>query len=563
MVVDGAGVFVARTRNPEQFFGRKAAQEFLDHTAAGGSGVFRYRTVDGMDACVAFARAPLSGWTVAVVASAAAVDAPVRRSIQALAAAAIALVAFSAIAAFLASRRFSAAIGSLTRAAAALPHGGRVEVTPHRITEVSQVGEALDRSARLLEARQREAEENLARAAAARAEAESSNRAKDEFLAMLGHELRNPLSPIVTALQLLRQRGLRWGREHDIISRQVSHLVRLVDDLLDVSRVTRGKIELHPERMELRTAVARAIEMASPVIEERQHRLSVDVPEGLVVRADPARLAQVITNLLTNAARYTPRRGHVAVTARREADGISLSVSDDGQGIAPELLPRIFELFVQGPRARDRAEGGLGIGLALVRTLVSLHGGRVEAHSEGPGRGSTFRMVLPDAADAPDMAATGGAGDPLRRTATPLRILVVDDNADAAMLLTEFLSQVGHEVVPAHDAPAALAAVERFSPDLAILDIGLPVIDGYELAEQLREKLGASAPAFVGLTGYGQASDHTKSREAGFVRHFVKPIDPGELLDALEEIATARSGGKARPAAAQASADAAERVELG
>jgi CheY-like chemotaxis protein len=267
----------------------------------------------------------------------------------------------------------------------------------------------------------------------------------------------------------------------------------------------------------------------------------VDVPAGLVVRADPARLAQVIANLLTNAARYTPPHGNVAVAARCDADGVSIAVTDDGQGIPRQLLPRIFELFVQGPRAPDRAEGGLGIGLALVRTLVALHGGRVEASSAGPGRGSTFRVILPPAAEVPDAAqvsAKPAARGP-HSTARPMKVLVVDDNLDAALLLTEFLSNAGHEVVTAHDGPGALAAVARFLPDVAILDIGLPVMDGYEVAERMREKLGESGPVFIGVTGYGQPSDRERSREAGFTHHFVKPVDPGELLAAIEELGAA------------------------
>lgn len=545
-VVDRAGRVVAQTRSPE-LAGQRATEPFLTRTAASAEGVFRARALEGFDACVAFTHASLSGWTAAIVAPAAIVDAPVRRSLLTLLAASLGIFAVSVIAAFGASRRFSAAIASVSRAADALAHGGRAEVEPHGIVEIAQVGSALRRSAHLLEARRRDAEEHLARAAAARAEAESSNRAKDEFLAMLGHELRNPLSPIVTALHLLRQRGQRWGREHEIIARQVGHLVRLVDDLLDVSRVTRGMIDLHLERVDVAVAVSRALEMASPLFEERQHRLTVDVAPGLDVVADTARFAQVIANLLTNAARYTPPRGSVTLVARREPDGVAVTVTDDGQGIDPALLPHLFDLFVQGPRSRDRAEGGLGIGLALVRTLVRLHGGRVEARSDGPGRGSSFRVVLPPAAasaeaTAPSPSAVssrGGGGD-------ARRILVADDNADAAALLTEFLAQAGHEVVTAHDGPGAVDAVDAFAPDVAILDIGLPGMDGYEVAARIRAKLGARTPAFVALTGYGQSSDRARSREAGFAHHFVKPADPAEVLQAVEHLGGGAGAGGPR-----------------
>jgi CheY-like chemotaxis protein/nitrogen-specific signal transduction histidine kinase len=409
-------------------------------------------------------------------------------------------------------------------------------VAPHGILEVARLGDALASSARLLEARREEGERHLARAAEAHREAEASSRAKDEFLAMLGHELRNPLSPIVTALHLLRQRGSGWGREHEVIARQVGHLVRLVDDLLDVSRLTRAKIQLHPERLELGGVVARAVEMTSPILEERRHRLELDVPAGLVVLADPLRLAQVVGNLLANAARYTPPGGRVAVLARREAGGIVLEVTDDGRGIAPELLPRVFDLFVQGPRGPDRAEGGLGIGLALVRSLVALHGGTVEARSEGPGRGSTFRVVLPEPPPAEEGAPLVPLRRPLPRAARRLRVLVVDDNADAAALLADFLRRAGHEVEVASDGPSAIAAAVAGRPDVAVLDLGLPVMDGYEVAALLRRRLGAEAPALVGVTGYGQERDRERSRAAGFAHHLVKPADPAALLAALEDV---------------------------
>jgi signal transduction histidine kinase len=276
---------------------------------------------------------------------------------------------------------------------------------------VARLAEALERSAELLHRRERERDENLARAEAARAEAEAANRTKDEFLAMLGHELRNPLSPIVTAVALLKMRGLAQAREIGIIERQVQHLTRLVDDLLDTSRITRGKVELHKEPVELAAVVAKAVEMSGPLFADRGHHLTIDVPAaGLEVHGDPVRLQQVVTNLLTNAARYTPPGGHVHVEARREEGEALLAVTDDGQGIAEELLPRVFDLFVQGPRAIDRREGGLGIGLTLVKSLVQLHGGQVEARSEGPGQGSTFVVRLPLLAAPQTTAASLAAG---------------------------------------------------------------------------------------------------------------------------------------------------------
>jgi PAS domain S-box-containing protein len=387
------------------------------------------------------------------------------------------------------------------------------------------------------------AEEARARADHEREEAlalaESASRAKDEFLAMLGHELRNPLSPIVSALQLMRLKGeVRPTREHEIIERQVQHLVRLVDDLLDVTRITRGKVELERAPVELEAAVSKAVEMASPLIEQRRHRLTVSVPPaGLRLDADAGRLAQVISNLLTNAARYTEPGGTIEVAARCEGDEIVLRVIDDGIGIEPELLSQVFDLFVQGRQTLARADGGLGIGLTLVRNLVQLHGGTVAVRSGGRGRGSEFVVRLPALLDA-----SPGAPPPPRRGRRPgaagRRIVVVDDNVDAAELMAQVLIAAGHEVRVAHDGPATLGLIERFRPEVALLDLGLPVMDGYELAVRLRRSLGSMAPRLIAVTGYGQEHDHARSREAGFDDHLVKPVDADRLLERIDRLAS-------------------------
>jgi signal transduction histidine kinase/ActR/RegA family two-component response regulator len=534
-VVDRAGVVVARTQEPARFVGRMATRTFLERTRAAPQGIYRGTTLEEAQAYVAFAHAGISGWTAAVAVPAAAVEAPLRRSLAAVAAIGAALGLVSIGGALLLSRRFARAIDSAARAADALAHGGHPTVNAEGIAEVSRLGDALARSAELLDARGQEVEKQLGRAQAARAEAETASRAKDEFLAVLGHELRNPLSPIVTALELLALRGGAATREHEVIARQIQHLQRLVDDLLDVSRITRGKVELRRETCALPSVVARAVEMASPLLEQKQHLLTVDVPAELAVVGDPVRLAQVVANLLTNAARYTAPRGHVAVNAAPHDGGtIALCVTDDGEGIAPELKAHVFDPFVQAPQPPDRRGGGLGVGLAIVKNLVAMHGGRVEAESAGVGKGSTFRVILPA---APAEAAQRGAAVPAapRARAGPvLRVLVVDDNVDSAQLLADLLVHDGHDVVIAHDGPSALGALDRFEPQVAILDIGLPVMDGYELATRIREKLGARAPAILGLSGYGQARDLERSRQAGFLRHFVKPADPAEVLAAVK-----------------------------
>ena len=377
--------------------------------------------------------------------------------------------------------------------------------------------------------------------------AEAANRAKDEFLAMLGHELRNPLAPILTALQLMKLRGNDSSeRERTVIERQVTHLTRLVDDLLDVSRIARGKVELKEEVIEMAEIAAKAIEMASPLLEQRAHTLDVNVPgHGLAVKGDPTRLSQVVSNLLTNAAKYTPPGGHITIRAEAQHHRVVVRVRDTGIGIAADVLPRIFDLFVQETQAIDRAQGGLGLGLTIVRNLVERHGGSVAAASDGPGHGSEFIVRLPlavmvearAAAPAPDAGARA-VPDP---AAAGLRMLVVDDNADAALVLADAFTNRGYHARVAHDGPGALRLAAEFRPEIAILDIGLPVMDGYELAARLRELPGLSRIRLIAVTGYGQRSDRDKTMAAGFDHHFVKPVDfntveravksPGALSD--------------------------------
>ncbi len=391
---------------------------------------------------------------------------------------------------------------------------------------------------------EKERAELLEREKSLRAEAEAASRTKDEFLAMLGHELRNPLAPIVTALKLLEQRReLRGSRELSIVNRQVAHLQRLVDDLLDVSALQKGKVTLRRRRVEIATVVQAAVEVVRPLIDERGHALRVDVPEGVCVDGDEPRLVQIFGNLLGNAAKYTRPGGHIEVVGVRDGEDVVVHVEDDGDGIPPETLERVFELFEQGERTVDRAQGGLGIGLAVVRTLVELHGGSVHGTSNGPGRGSTFVVRL-KAADATDADATDAASDPRLAVASrrdgngsgaaaslpQRRVLVVDDNIDAADLLAELMARAGHDVSVAHAGEQALELAAAREFDVAVLDIGLPGMDGYELASRLREK-DPPVPHLIALTGYGQDRDRETTQKAGFHHHLVKPVDTKLLLD--------------------------------
>ncbi|MEO7742311.1 MAG: ATP-binding protein, partial [Usitatibacter sp.] len=350
-----------------------------------------------------------------------------------------------------------------------------------------------------------------------------SDRRKDEFLAMLAHELRNPLAPISTAAEILRldtSNAERVGKASEVIGRQVAHITKLVDDLLDVSRVTRGLIELDRGVVDLSVVIQDAVEQALPLIEAQRHVLTrtIEAPHARV-RGDRARLVQVIANLLNNAARYTLKGGRIDLSLRSDGDSAVLRVADNGQGIDAALMPHVFDLFTQGARTPDRSLGGLGIGLALVKRLVELHGGAVRAESAGPGQGSAFTVALPlvlaaRAESLPRDAAGAGRAR---------RIMVVDDNRDAAESLATLLEATGHSVEEAYDAEEALASPAVPSVDFFILDIGLPGMDGFSLARRLRER-NANAE-FVALTGYGQAVDAAQSRSAGFDHHFVKPVD--------------------------------------
>lgn len=357
-----------------------------------------------------------------------------------------------------------------------------------------------------------------------------ADRRKDEFLAMLAHELRNPLAPIVSAVELMELIGLpegelQWCKQ--VIERQVQHLVRLVDDLLDVSRITRGKIKLRREPVELAAVITRAVETSRPIIAERRQELVIESPAApLVLLGDLTRLAQVVSNLLNNAAKYSDEQGRIWLSVAADDGEAVVRVRDTGCGIAPEVLPHVFDLFTQADRTLDRSQGGLGIGLTLVKALAELHGGSASATSAGLGSGSEFSVRLPL---APATTASRPESERDHKAATPRRVLVVDDNVDAALSLSRLLQAAGHEVEAVHDGLAALASAPQLRPDVILLDIGLPGIDGYEVARRLRSQPETRCAVLVALTGYGQDEDRRRSQEAGFDHHLVKPVERGSL----------------------------------
>lgn len=372
--------------------------------------------------------------------------------------------------------------------------------------------------------------------------AQAANRAKDEFLAMLGHELRNPLAPIKTALQLMKMKNEHvLERERAVIERQTVHLTNLVDDLLDVARIARGMVELAPELVELGVLVTRALEIAQPLIAQRAHTVDLRVsPVGLLLEGDPARLTQVIVNLLTNAAKYTPAGGQITVTGSIQDDDVVLSVRDNGIGMSDDTMERAFDRFVQGRQGVDRAQGGLGLGLSIVQGLVQRHGGSVRALSEGAGKGSELVVRLPRARaeQLPMLRQRSGISPPLAPW-NQKRVLIVDDNQDAANLLAEALVLRGCQVLVAYDATSAMQLAAAQPLDLALLDIGLPVIDGYELAGKLRGLEHLNQLSLIAVTGYGQESDRNRALAAGFNHHLAKPVD----LSSLDRIVANRQAG--------------------
>ena len=383
----------------------------------------------------------------------------------------------------------------------------------------------------------------------------ATDQRKDEFLAMLSHELRNPLAPIRNAVQIMGLKPLddpHLRHCRDVIERQVEHLSRLVDDLLDVSRITRGRFKLKKKPAEVATFVARAIETAKPLFDARRQRLHVSMPEErLIVDGDLTRLSQIVGNLLNNAAKYTPDGGHISLqieTASRDggsAEEVLIRVKDNGTGIPPEMLPEVFDLFTQVDRALDRTHDGLGIGLALVRKLVEMHGGSVDAHSDGVGHGSEFFVRLPCRIELVDVkGASASAGDAIKTPVIRRRVLVVDDNEDSAETLALALQLEGYDVETAHGGQQALKLAEGFLPEVVLLDIGMPEMDGYEVARSIRAQPWGADMLLVAQTGWGQEEDRRRTREAGFDAHMTKPLDHSRLMSLMAQLpAPPRSAG--------------------
>ena len=539
---DQTGVLVARTLEPERWVGRRSSSAFLDRIRGGTEGSFRIPGVDGRHYYTAFRRSERWGWIVGTGVPVSDVEKALRGSTMAVAGGALLLVALALGLAVLLGKRIAQPVSALAQSAAALAGGA---VPPARrsrsIAEVGDVERAFDEARTLLARRQEALNRALRRERVARAEAERASRGKDEFLAMLGHELRNPLGAVASAAAVLQRAGDNTdavSRAQAIIGRQVTVLTKVVDDLLDVARVTTGKIVLDPAPLDLGQAIRHAIDVLTAAGRLSQHDVVLDLAEAWSL-ADATRIEQIVANLVENAAKYTPPGGRISVTLRPDAGDAVLEVRDTGMGIEPDLLPVVFDLFAQEQRARDRAQGGLGLGLTLVRRLVDLHGGRITAASEGRGTGATFTVRLPRI-DPPAGGAVPGA--PPTAKIRPLRILLVEDNADGRAMLRQLLRLDGHDVHEALDGLTGVVEASSVQPDVAIIDIGLPGIDGYEVARRVRATPGGKRMTLVAVTGYGAEEDKRLASAAGFDAYLVKPVTPQSLAEVLARVESSRGG---------------------
>jgi signal transduction histidine kinase len=530
VILDPDGAVAARSRDA-LIGGEQPSREIFSTLAARSDEVVRHKAPDGSDVYAAISRTAF-GWSSLVLVPAGVLDAAAQSSTAALLIGSALLMTGGLLAAFGISRRLQREFTSAEKAATALAHGEPIAVPPSRLAEGQRLRESLERAATLLQQRQRERDAEVERAEKARAEAEEANRTKDHFLAVLGHELRNPLAPAITALELMKRANPDvFPRERQVLERQLSHMVRLVDDLLDVSRLSSGKMQLQLRRFELNDAVTRALDMVRALIERCGHTLRVAVPStGLLVDADEDRIVQVLVNLLVNAAKYTPPGGHIWLDAHRSDGSVTISCADDGPGVPPNLLPRLFQPFAQGPRTLDRQHGGLGLGLALAHNLTERHGGTLHVESRAPEPGSRFVVRLPLASG--DARTESDPRSDAHRIQVARRILIVDDSADVREMLSVALEAAGQVVATAADGVSALATAASFHPDVGILDIGLPGMNGHELAVRLR----ADHPRMrlISLTGFGQPSDAEAAARAGFEAHLVKPVKIDRLLEEIE-----------------------------
>jgi signal transduction histidine kinase len=542
ITTDSEGAIISRRPDPEKWFGITVSPEMREAMSKLQRRPLVLTGPDGVERLHTFARVgtpDVSDFVVTIGIPSEKIVAPVRHD-QIMAMMALATIMLLALLAtwfvgdYMIVRRVRALVNTAEKIASG-DLGARTGIEYGR-EEIGYLARALDDMAKSLQ-RQKAQHDQAER------ELRAADQRKDEFLAMLAHELRNPLAPISAAAQLLKMVHLDEARAKetsDIIARQVDHMTGLVDDLLDVSRVTRGLVTLDMEPVDVRSIVADAVEQVKPLMDARRHDLSLRLPaDPVMTLGDKKRLIQVIANLLNNSAKYTPEGGNIMLGLELQAGRVVLTVTDDGIGMEPELVSRVFELFAQAERTSDRSQGGLGLGLALVKSLVGLHGGSVQAFSKRPGEGSTFTVRLPSLSMTPAQAAGASASLSTPAPAKALRVMVVDDNADAAHTLAMFLEAEGHQVTVDYEAGNALVRARTMAPRVCLLDIGLPDIDGIELARRLRAMPETATAVLIAVTGYGKEQDRKNAIAAGFDYHFVKPVDTSKLAALLAQISVA------------------------
>jgi signal transduction histidine kinase/CheY-like chemotaxis protein len=541
-IYDGTGKIIAESTRPAAAAGRLAPPLLVGSLASRHEGQIGITAEDGSRATASYTPSRRSGWSATVMVPVETLEATARRAVTVAALGLLAALGIAVMGAFALGRRLELAIAETADSAATLAKGNPPEFAQTGIVEIDGLRGALARAGGVLsgeraarEQAEAERERLLAGEQAARRLAETQNEAKDQFLAMLGHELRNPLSAISGAVAVMQSGSAAPAadkRAREVIVRQSGHLARIVDDLLDMSRVMTGKVRLDMQRLDLGEATQRCVATLAAAGRTARHEVNLRTVSAWI-DADPTRLDQVICNVIINAIKYTPDGGRIDIETRLEGDNAVLGVRDTGVGIAPELLPRIFEVFIQGPASLDRAQGGLGLGLSLVQRLVVMHGGSVEAESGGEGQGAAFTLRFPRMpAPAPQRIAARPSASAARG-----RVLLVDDHDDARSMLRLMLELLGYGVLEAADGLKGIeiAAAER--PDVAVVDIGLPEIDGYEVARRLRADERTRGMGLIALTGYGQDEDRRRALAAGFDEHLVKPVEPDALSAAIASAA--------------------------
>ena len=535
-IFDRQGVTIARNRGPEGFVGKQPKEDLLQAILTTDQTYIRNQSRDGLELYTVLARSPYSGWTVAVGVPAVEIEATARHAVLLASLGLLGAIGIALCGAMLFGRRLVNAIDRTAHAAALLGHGALPSVTVSNIVEVDKVNLALREAGKALQSTEQERNALLETARKAQVLAEKQNKAKDEFLAMLGHELRNPLSAITASVSLIDRHDVTpeaARRGYEVIKRQSGQLTHIVDELLDASRVITGKVTLSKQRLDLGETARSCLDASQARGLMTRYEVQTRIA-SVFVDADPTRLAQIINNLLENAFKYTPEGGRVALEVSKEDQQAVIRVSDSGIGISPELLPHVFDVFVQAPASLNRAKGGLGIGLAVVQAMAQQHAGRVSVQSVGEGHGSCFEVRLPI---APEGATAGISARTLQFTgAGSSRLLLIDDNDDARSTLSELLELYGFAVMQANDGQSGVRLAKEQLPDCAIIDIGLPDIDGYQVVRGLRADARTAGMNLIALTGYGQMADKQLAIEAGFNHHLTKPVDIDELVEAIAQL---------------------------